>query len=580
MKVRQAADDQREIELAALKAEAHQRIRASEDAVHSALAMYGEGVSFADLPDEVTERTTPAARLAARTVYTQQLAGETAPYNRKLEAELHAAWLNALDGDASAFLKHSITELNGAHDPARFAYWQQRKDELTAVDAETQTKTRRRMPWYKAARRMIEAFYPLPPARSPSNGTDTDFYLRPAQGDEDARLFLRPVRGDEVVEFHQRDQVLGDAITYIDDWHEANPSKMMEPGVLREFVGAISAATNLTSRGQSISAGTDDGDGSQKIGAQEIDRYGDTHLLGGAGDDILDDDSAVIADDRLPALSAITEKLDEAIGASRKNTQANADELIAGLSKETITELGEIVLSLLPGTGNVMSARDAVVALAAAKEAVERGDYGDATLEGALAALGFGGAVPGAGVVFRAAKNIARGLAKGWSRRGAQVVDDIGGRPTSGKNHKSGRETKTKLPGISKTENPISVEEFHNLPEGHPIDAKRIRTAQSSAKDHFSDETSVAKLVDDLRSGKVKPGDVPAIAIIEKDDKLYALDHRRLIAHREAGVPIRVRKANSDDVERMQRKFTSEDNGMSVEIGTKNTRKRSDRNGR
>ena len=66
---------------------------------------------------------TPAARLAARTVYMQQIAGEAAPFNRGLEATLQADWQNALNGDASIFLNHPLTEAMGSHDPARLAYW-------------------------------------------------------------------------------------------------------------------------------------------------------------------------------------------------------------------------------------------------------------------------------------------------------------------------------------------------------------------------------------------------------------------------------------------------------------------------
>jgi len=76
------------MEIAQQKAAEHQRALASEAAVKTALTLYSDGVSFTDLPDEVTDAMTPVARLAARTVYAQQIAGEAAPYNWELEVQL------------------------------------------------------------------------------------------------------------------------------------------------------------------------------------------------------------------------------------------------------------------------------------------------------------------------------------------------------------------------------------------------------------------------------------------------------------------------------------------------------------
>ena len=192
--------------------------------------LYSEGVSFTDLPGEVKDQMTPVARLAARSVYTQQIAGEAAPYNRELEAMLQTDWLNALNGGARTFLNHQLTELMGSHDPARLAHWQQRKDELTSADSETLAKLSRRKPWYRMAKQTMEALYPLPPAAQmpeldsprlrllPATGEeDVSIHLLPATGDEDARIQLMPFRPDDLQKGQRREQFLGDLIGYIDN---------------------------------------------------------------------------------------------------------------------------------------------------------------------------------------------------------------------------------------------------------------------------------------------------------------------------------------------------------------------------
>ena len=275
----------------------------------------------------------------------------------------------------------------GSHDPARLAYWQQRKDELTGTNAEAQTKLNKRRPFYKMADRLLNQSAP----------DDTE--------------------------------VRQDVIGYIDDWFEANPSKMMEPDVLQDFVGILAPV---------ISAGVDAGDGSQQADASSVDDvlaklsdetevsglFADGILAGGQDDDFLDEsEDTDIPDDRLNDLETITRKVTEPDSTDNESGDTKADDIIAGLSKETLEEASEFVLSMLPGTGNVLSARDAVTALIAAKEAAQKGDYGDAALEGVFVALGIGGAVPGAGVVFRAARKLAKGLMIG--RRRAENVKKL-----------------------------------------------------------------------------------------------------------------------------------------------------------
>jgi len=66
-------------------------------------------------------------------------------------------------------------------------------------------------------------------------------------------------------------------------------------------------------------------------------------------------------------------------------------------------------------------------------------------------------------------------------------------------------------------------------------------------------------LIDGLRSGRVKPDDVPAIRLVERDGHLISIDNRRLEAFRQAGVDIRTRMATPSEIQQAirQGKFSA-----------------------
>jgi len=66
-------------------------------------------------------------------------------------------------------------------------------------------------------------------------------------------------------------------------------------------------------------------------------------------------------------------------------------------SDELIRDVGEGVLSLIPGVGNVLSAKDAYYAFQAAAKAYEKGDTTEAGIQAALGAVDAIGAIPGPG---------------------------------------------------------------------------------------------------------------------------------------------------------------------------------------
>ena len=82
----------------------------------------------------------------------------------------------------------------------------------------------------------------------------------------------------------------------------------------------------------------------------------------------------------------------------------------------------------------------------------------------------------------------------------------------------------------------------------------------------FRDGTSIDDLASGLRSGRIDPNDVPAIRIFERDGIFFTLDNRRLEAFRRAGVNIRAQMATPQEIADESRKFTTQNNGVSIRI--------------
>lgn len=167
--------------------------------------------------------------------------------------------------------------------------------------------------------------------------------------------------------------------------------------------------------------------------------------------------------------------------------------------------------------------RDAVDGSAQTTQAIKQGDVGGAIqgtagMLGGLAGVFLPGTVKGAkdGV-----KTVAEGI-EGASRRA--------------------------LSDVSKAENPISAKEFAQLPDSGSIDPKRLRTMQDSVGTKFRDGHSLEETIDGLRKGTIKPEDIPPVRIGEFNGEIYTLDHRRVVAFREAGIPINYVKATDEEI--------------------------------
>ncbi|GGK37130.1 putative T7SS-secreted protein [Nocardia camponoti] len=98
------------------------------------------------------------------------------------------------------------------------------------------------------------------------------------------------------------------------------------------------------------------------------------------------------------------------------------------------------------------------------------------------------------------------------------------------------------------------------------VDPSTVRFTQDSISQNFRNGDSVFSLADALRSGRVLPGEVPAIRVFERDGNVFSLDNRRLAAFQMAGVEVPVVPATAAEVARDAFKMTSKTDGQNIRI--------------
>jgi hypothetical protein len=98
------------------------------------------------------------------------------------------------------------------------------------------------------------------------------------------------------------------------------------------------------------------------------------------------------------------------------------------------------------------------------------------------------------------------------------------------------------------------------------MDPNEVRFSQSSISYRFRDGRTIDDLAEGLRSGQVRPEEVPPLRLVERDGVYFTLDNRRLEAFRRAGVPIPWRLATPEEVEADAFKFTTRNGGVSVRV--------------
>jgi hypothetical protein len=98
------------------------------------------------------------------------------------------------------------------------------------------------------------------------------------------------------------------------------------------------------------------------------------------------------------------------------------------------------------------------------------------------------------------------------------------------------------------------------------LNPQNVRFSQASIKATFQDGTSIDDLAEGLRSGRIRPHDVLAIRVFEREGKLYTLDNRRLAAFRRAGIDVPVRMATLQEITEEAWKFTTPNDRLSIRI--------------
>ena len=103
----------------------------------------------------------------------------------------------------------------------------------------------------------------------------------------------------------------------------------------------------------------------------------------------------------------------------------------------------------------------------------------------------------------------------------------------------------------------LTKEEFDKLNEAGFVDPQRLRSSQNFFEEGLRNEGAephqhVSQTVDEL-AAEIENGEVDTervrIRIVEWDGHVYAVDHRRLVAHRRAGVDIPYKKVKIEEID-------------------------------
>lgn len=81
-----------------------------------------------------------------------------------------------------------------------------------------------------------------------------------------------------------------------------------------------------------------------------------------------------------------------------------------------------------------------------------------------------------------------------------------------------------------------------NVPKG--VNPSSIKFSQPTVSQNFSSNGTINDLIAGLKNGTVKPGDVPAIRVVERNGELITLDNRRLAAFKAAGVSVPIQRVS------------------------------------
>lgn len=98
------------------------------------------------------------------------------------------------------------------------------------------------------------------------------------------------------------------------------------------------------------------------------------------------------------------------------------------------------------------------------------------------------------------------------------------------------------------------------------MDPFQVRFSQSSVSYRFRDGGTIDDLAQALRTGSVRPSDVPPLRLVERNGLLFTLDNRRLEAFRRASANIPWRMAGTEEIAAEGWKFTTTNQGVTVRV--------------
>ncbi|MFJ4409567.1 RHS repeat-associated core domain-containing protein [Streptomyces sp. NPDC088910] len=98
------------------------------------------------------------------------------------------------------------------------------------------------------------------------------------------------------------------------------------------------------------------------------------------------------------------------------------------------------------------------------------------------------------------------------------------------------------------------------------IDPSLVRFSQDTVSPRFGSGETIEQTAAGLRSGYIKPEDLPTVRLQYKDGNLFSLDNRRLVAFQKAGIQMPFRMATPEEIAGEAWKFTTKNDGASILI--------------
>jgi hypothetical protein len=99
------------------------------------------------------------------------------------------------------------------------------------------------------------------------------------------------------------------------------------------------------------------------------------------------------------------------------------------------------------------------------------------------------------------------------------------------------------------------------------IDPNEVRFTQDSVGSHFKSGHSIDETAAALADGSLDPNVLDPIRLVNRNENLYTLDNRRLVAFQKAGIEVPYRMATRAEIRKeWRKKFTTVTDGIGILI--------------